>query len=211
MSVASIELEPTVIVIDDDADVRECLDGLFRSVGLKVRLFTAIQEYLLDPRTDAPGCMVLDVRLPGKSGLEYFDEVAKLGNHRPVIFISGHADVRMSVRAMKAGAVEFLTKPVRDQELLDAVQIAIERDRAQREGARSLARARAAFAALTPRERDIFPLVARGFKNQQIATTLGLTAATVKLHRGHLMQKMEAKSLADIVRTADILDSARTS
>lgn len=196
----------TVIVIEDDASVRESLGGLFRSVGLLVNLYPSVQAFQRDDPEDLPGCMVLDVRLPGKSGLEFFEEASKLGPVRPVVFISGHADVPMSVRAMKAGAVEFLTKPVRDQDLLDAVQSAIERDRVQRLNADGLATARASYDKLTARERDIMALVVIGRQNRQIALDLGLSEATIKFHRGHVMTKMKAESVADLVRIFDSLN-----
>jgi FixJ family two-component response regulator len=203
-------LRPTVVVIDDDEYVRESLHGLFRSVGLRVEVFASVQAFLAGDLADRPGCMVLDVRLPGKSGLDFHDELVRKGVHRPVIFISGHADVPMSVRAMKAGAVEFLTKPVRDQDLLDAVQSAIEQDRVRRDGARDVARVRVGFESLTPREREIMALVVTGRRNKQIAADVGVSEATVKLHRGHVMQKMQARSVAELVRMADALGTDHT-
>ncbi len=200
------DIDPTVIVIEDDGAVRTALGGLFRSVGLRVELFSSVQEFLREKRDDSPGCMVLDVRLPGKSGLEFYEECVRAGSFRQVVFISGHADVPMSVRAMKAGAVEFLTKPVRDQDLLDAVHAAIERDRVQRQGARSIARVRAGHEALTARERDIMALVVKGRQNRQIAAELSVSEATVKFHRSHVMLKMQAESVADLVRMFDMLD-----
>jgi len=198
-------VRPTVVIIEDDSDVREALDSLFRSVGLDVQLFSSVGEYTSGGRQMRPGCMVLDVRLPGQNGLDFYDELVKTGSSPPVIFISGHADVPMSVRAMKAGAVEFLTKPVRDQDLLDAVHQAIERDRTQRNSGRAVARIRANYEALTAREREIMAFVIVGYKNKQIASEMGVGEATVKLHRGHLMQKMQAQSVAELVWMADAL------
>jgi FixJ family two-component response regulator len=201
------EILPTVMVIEDDAAVRESLDGLFRSVGLQVKLFSSVQDFLRSDAEDSPGCLVLDVRLPGKSGLEFYEESARQGNRRPVVFISGHADVPMSVRAMKAGAVEFLTKPVRDQDLLDAVQAAIERDQIQRRDANGFALIRGNFSALTPKEKEIAALVVAGRANRQIAAELKVSEATVKFHRGHVMEKMQANSLGDLIRIFAVLNS----
>jgi FixJ family two-component response regulator len=204
------EAEPTVVVIDDDPDLRDALQGLLRSVGLRVTSFASVQEFLDQLRPDMTGCLVLDVRLPGRSGLELQDVLAKAKVHLPIVFISGYADVQMSVRAMKAGAVEFLTKPVRHQELLDAVQRAIEQDRTRREEGRAIAALQAAFATLTTREREVMTLVVAGRLNKQIAAELGLSEATVKLHRGHAMRKMGAPSLADLVRMGDKLGLSPT-
>src|SRR5260370_33178250 len=210
MTAPDKEAEATVAVIDDDPDIREALRGLVRSVGLGVELFASVQEFLGTARPDHPGCLVLDVRLPGRSGLDLQNELAKTNMRVPVIFISGHADVPMSVRAMKAGAVEFLTKPVRDQDLLDAIQLALAKDRARRADEKSLARLRAVFDALTPREREVMSLVVAGRLNKQIAAELGLSEATVKVHRGQVMRKMGARSLAELVRMADQLAPSRT-
>ncbi len=199
----------SVIVIDDDRDVREALQGLFRSVGLTVELFASVQDYRRSPRSNSAGCMVLDVRLPGQSGLDFFEEFRQSEIDCPVIFISGHADIPMSVRAMKAGAIEFLTKPVREQDLLDAVQLAIERDRVRRQGTGSLARLQADFNSLTQREREVMVLVVAGRRNKEIASEMGISEATVKLHRGHVMQKMHALTLAALVRMADALELPR--
>jgi FixJ family two-component response regulator len=210
MTVPDKEAEATVAVIDDDPDIREALRGLLRSVGLGVELFGSVQEFLGTARLDRPGCLVLDVRLPGRSGLDLQEELAKADIHLPVIFISGHADVPMSVRAMKAGAVEFLTKPVRDQDLLDAIQLAIAKDRARRNEEATLERLRADFDTLTPREREVMLMVVAGRLNKQIAGDLQLSEATVKAHRSQAMRKMSARSLAELVRMADKLMPSRT-
>jgi RNA polymerase sigma factor (sigma-70 family) len=199
------EEQPVVYVIDDDAALRDALAGLVRSVGLDVRSFRSTQEFLQSKRPDAPGCLVLDVRLPGRSGLDFQRELAEASIHLPIVFITGHGDIPMSVRAMKAGAIEFLTKPVHDQEPLDAVQLGIERDRARRQDAAALTALRQRFASLTPREREIMALVAAGRLNKQIAADLGVSEMTVKVHRGQAMRKMRARSLAALVRMADQL------
>jgi FixJ family two-component response regulator len=205
MTVLDKEAAATVVVIDDDPDIREALRGLFQSVGLGVELFASVHEFLGAARPEIPGCLVLDVRLPGRSGLDLQSELAKANIHLPVIFITGYADVPMSVRAMKAGAVEFLTKPVRDQDLLDAIQLALAKDRAHRDEERTLARLRADFDALTPREREVVTMAVAGRLNKQIAWDLGLSEATVKAHRSQAMRKMGARSLAELVRMADKL------
>jgi RNA polymerase sigma factor (sigma-70 family) len=201
------DAQPTVVVIDDDQDIREALHALLRSVGLQVELFASIQEFLDGARLARPGCLVLDVRLPGRSGLDFHDDLVKANVHLPVVFISGHADVPMSVRAMKAGAVEFLTKPVRHQDLLDAIQQAIERDCARREEDRATAGIRARFDTLSPREREVMKLVVAGLLNKQIAAQIGITEATVKMHRGQVMKKMQVRSLAELVRVANKLNT----
>ena len=210
MTVPYKEAEATVVVIDDDPDIREALRGLLRSVGLGVELFGSVQEFLAAFQRERPGCLVLDVRLPGRSGLDLQEELARADIHFPVIFISGHADVPMSVRAMKAGAIEFLTKPVRDQDLLDAIQLAIAKDRARRKQEATLERLRADFDTLTPREREVMVMVVAGRLNKQIAGDLQLSEATVKAHRSQAMRKMRARSLAELVRMADKLMPSRT-
>ena len=194
-----------VFVIDDDPSMRRSLDTLLRSVGLDVHLFSSAQEFMHAKRPEAPGCLVLDVRLPGMSGLAFQQELAKAGIALPIIFISGHGDVPMTVRAMKAGAAEFLTKPFDDQVLLDAIHAAIERDRARRRDAASLADLSARYRTLTEREREVMQLVVAGRANKQIAAELGLSLVTVKVHRGQVMRKMQARSVAELVRMADRL------
>jgi FixJ family two-component response regulator len=199
------EERAVVYVVDDDPSMQRSLDTLLRSVGLEVRLFSAAQELMRADRPDAPGCLVLDVRLPGMSGLAFQEELAKAGVALPVIFITGHGDVPMTVRAMKAGAAEFLIKPFDDQVLLDAVHAAIERDRASRREAAGLAALKARYDELTERERQVMKLVVSGRVNKQIAAELGLSLVTVKVHRGQVMRKMLAKSVAELVRMADRL------
>jgi FixJ family two-component response regulator len=199
---------PVVFVIDDNPAVREALDGLIRSVHLSVRTFGSTEEFLQFKRPDAPGCLVLDVRLPGLSGLDFQKEMAKSNIDLPVIFITGHGDVPMSVRAIKAGAIEFLSKPFRDQDLLDAIHAGLERDRARRQASAVVAALREHFASLTTREREIMLKVASGRPNKQIAAELKLSEVTVKVHRRHVMRKMNARSLADLVRMADRLSGA---
>jgi FixJ family two-component response regulator len=202
--------EQPVFVVDDDPSVREALAGLLRSVGLEVRSFGSVQEFVRSKRPDTPGCLVLDVRLPGRSGLDFQRELSESGIHLPIVFITGHGDIPMSVRAIKAGAIEFLTKPFHDQELLDAIQLGIERDRTRRRDEAALADLQERFAALTPREREIMALVVTGRMNKQIAADLEVSEITVKVHRGHVMRKMRAESLAELVRMADRLDVSAT-
>ncbi len=194
-----------VFVVDDDPSMRRSLESLLRSVGLDARLFSSAQEFMQAERPDAPGCLILDVRLPGMSGLTFQQELAKAGIALPIIFITGHGDVPMSVRAIKAGAAEFLTKPFDDQVLLDAINAAIERDRARRGDAASFAALKARYDGLTPREKQVMKLVVAGLVNKQIAADLGLSLVTVKVHRGQVMHKMLAKSVAELVRMADRL------
>jgi len=199
---------PVVFVIDDDVSVREALQNLLRSVGLQVKTFDTAQEFLAFGRPEAPTCLVLDVRLPGSSGLDLQRELAKAQIEVPIIFITGHGDIPMCVRAMKAGAVEFLTKPFRDQDLLDAVQEAIERDCEARVQWRQMQELHARYYSLTAREREVMMLVVRGLLNKQVAGQLGTTDATVKLYRGRVMHKMQATSLADLIRMAGKLEAS---
>ena len=202
--------QPVVFVVDDDASVRQALGSLLRSVGLQVEVFGSTAEYLASKLPDVASCLVLDIRLPGLSGLDFQAELAKSKIHVPIIFITGHGDIPMSVRAMKAGAVEFLTKPFRDQDLLDAIRIALERDRTSRENDKAVSSLRALYGSLTPREREVMALVTVGLMNKQIAAELDVSEITVKVHRGNTMGKMGARSLADLVRMADVLGVRRT-
>jgi FixJ family two-component response regulator len=195
--------QPIVFVIDDDTSLRDALRRLIRSVGLPAEFFGSAQEFLQTKRPEVPSCLVLDVRLPGMSGLDFQRELAEAGIHIPIIFITAHGDIPMSVRAMKAGAVEFLTKPFRDQDLLDAIHLALESDRARRQRESEIAALRERLASLTPREREVLPLVVSGLLNKQIAAELGTTEASVKVHRSQLMRKMDAGSLANLVRMAE--------
>jgi FixJ family two-component response regulator len=197
--------ESIVFVIDDDASMRRALTNLFQSVGLTVEVFGAAPEMLQSKLPDVASCLVLDVRLPGLSGLDFQTELAKASIRIPIIFMTGHGDIPMSVRAMKGGAIDFLTKPFRDQDMLDAVVTAIERDRKRREADRIAAHLQGLLESLTPREREVLALVSSGLMNKQVAAELGLAEITVKLHRGHIMKKMGAKSLADLVRKAETL------
>ena len=196
---------PIVFIVDDDESLRESLSSLLRSVGLQVQVFGSPLEFLNSNRPDVAGCLVLDVRLPGLSGLDFQNELAKANVQIPIIFITGHGDIPMSVRAMKAGAVEFLTKPIREQDLVDAVQVALQRDRIRRESEAELSTVRTKFDSLTPREREVFVLVTSGLMNKQIAGDLGISEIMVKVHRGNVMRKMNAASLADLVVMAQDL------
>lgn len=195
----------TVHIVDDDAALREALDSLFRSVGLETRLFANAQAFLESGLANEAGCLVLDVRLPGLSGLDFQDKLAAADVRMPIVLMTGHGDIPMSVRGMKAGAVDFLTKPFRDQDMLDAVAAALQRDAANRAQQGDIGDLRARFEALSPREKQVMARVASGLMNKQVAHQLGLSEITVKIHRGNLMRKMEAKSLADLVRMAEAL------
>jgi FixJ family two-component response regulator len=201
---------PIVFVVDDDESLREALRSLFRSVSLRVETFGSAADLLRSKLPDVASCLVLDVRLPGLSGLDFQAELAKANIHIPIIFMTGHGDIPMSVQAMKAGAVDFLTKPFRDQDMLDAVAAAIERDRSRRKDEQRLSDVRARFDGLTEREREVMGLVTVGLMNKQIAGELGLSEITVKIHRGHVMRKMAARSLADLVRMAEVLGVRRS-
>ena len=206
----AFETEAIVFVVDDDPSMRKALSNLFRSVGLRAEVFGSARELLESELPEVASCLVLDIRLPGPSGLDFQAELAKANIQIPIIFMTGHGDIPMTVKAMKAGAVDFLTKPFRDQDMLDAVAIAIERDRARRKDEKIVAELRAVFETLTARERDVLALVASGLMNKQIAAEIGLAEITVKIHRGHIMKKMGAKSLADLVRRAETLGIHRS-
>lgn len=195
---------PVVHIVDDDGSLRAALDSLFRSVGLQTRAYGSASEFLDMRKDDLPGCIVLDVRLPGASGLDFQTQLGSFGIHLPVILITGHGDIPMSVRAMKAGAVDFLAKPFRDQDMLDAVVAAIDRDRKRRAADGEVALIQERFATLSPREQQVMMLVTTGKMNKQVAGDLGLSEVTVKIHRGAAMRKMGARTLADLVRMADV-------
>ena len=201
---------PVVFVVDDDASIRGSLGSLIRSVGLQVEAFASAPEFFAAKRPDAACCLILDVRLPGLGGLDFQTELTKAKIHIPIIFITGHGDIPMSVRAMKAGAVEFLTKPFRDQDLLDAVQVALQRAQAAHESEKAISDLRTKYETLTPREQQVMAWVTGGLLNKQVAAEIGVTEITVKVHRGQVMRKMGAKSLADLVKMADILGVRRT-
>ena len=200
---------PVVQIVDDDDSLRQGLAILLRSVGLKARTYNSTQEFLQSDCLEAPGCIVLDIRLPGMSGLDFQEQLAGLGIRLPVILMTGHGDIPMSVRAMKAGAVDFLPKPFRDQDMIDAVTVAINRDRAQREKEGQSMAIVDRYATLSPREREVMALVTAGKLNKQVAGELGLSEVTVKIHRGAAMRKMGAHSLVDLVRMADALQETK--
>jgi FixJ family two-component response regulator len=202
--------QSTVYVIDDDASVRRGLSNLVRSVGLRVEVFASASEFLAAERSDAPACLILDVRMPGLSGLDFQAELTKAQNRIPIIFITGHGDIPMTVKAMKAGAIEFLTKPFRDQDLLDAIRVALERARETHESDQSAVQLRKRFEALTPREQEVMAWVTGGLLNKQVAAEMGVSEVTVKVHRGKATKKMGARSLAELVKMADVLGVRRT-
>jgi FixJ family two-component response regulator len=199
------EKKAKVFVVDDDESVRESLESLIRSAGLTVETFASAHEFLSERRADEPGCLVLDIRLPGLSGLDLQQQLAEIKIEIPIVFITGHGDIPTSVRAMKAGAVEFLTKPFRDEDLLDAIRQAVERDRVARRRQTQMAELRTRYESLTPREREVMALVVSGLLNKQVAAQLGVSEVTIKVHRGQIMQKMRAESLADLVRMSERL------
>jgi FixJ family two-component response regulator len=201
---------PVVFIVDDDSSVRDALRNLLRSVGLRVQLFGSAPELLQSKGTETASCLVLDVRLPGVSGLDFQSELAKANINVPIIFMTGHGDIPMSVRAMKAGAIDFLTKPFRDQDMLDAVMMAIERDRKRRESEGVMSDLRTRFESLSPREREVMGFVTAGLMNKQIAAETVLAEITVKIHRSNVMRKMAARSLADLVRMAETLGMHRS-
>jgi FixJ family two-component response regulator len=210
MTMATEHQKSLVLVIDDDPSVRNGLTLLFRSVGFETRAFGSAQEFVQSKLPDVPSCLVLDVRLPGQSGLDFQAELVKANIHIPIIFMTGHGDIPMTVRAMKGGAVDFLAKPFRDQDILDAVATAIERDRIRRASEKVLSDLRALFETLSPREREVMALVSSGLMNKQIAAELNLAEITVKIHRGRIMKKMHARSVADLVKMAEALGVRRT-
>ena len=196
---------PTVLIVDDDPEFRDSVGRLLRSVGLHTRQFSSVSDFLNADLSDGPTCLVLDIRMPGGSGLELQRDLAAANRHVPIIFITAHGDIPMSVQAMKGGAIEFLTKPFRDQDLLDAVEAGLARDRAQRENDKAVSALRERFEALSSREREIMVQVTAGRLNKQIAHDIGISESTVKVHRTHLMRKMKARSLPELSRMADVL------
>jgi FixJ family two-component response regulator len=210
MMMGGSEPQSIVYVVDDDASIRDGLRSLLASMGMQVDVFGSAAEFLKSTLPDIPSCLVLDVRLPGVSGLDFQAELTKAGIQVPIIFISGHGDIPMTVRAMKAGAVEFLVKPIREQDLLDAVRIGLDRDRARRESENTVSAMRVRYNSLTPREQEVIALVTSGLMNKQIAAEMDVSEITAKVHRGSVMRKMDAKSLADLVRMADLLGIRRS-
>jgi FixJ family two-component response regulator len=198
--------QPTIIIVDDDPGMRESLEGLLRSVGLHVKALASLPDLVKEGRPEGPACLVLDVRLPGRSGLDFQRELSAANIHVPIIFVTGHGDIPMSVQAIKGGATEFLTKPFRDQDLLDAINLGLARDSAWLENEKAIAALRACFETLTPREREVMALVVAGRLNKQIAYEIGISEITVKVHRGQVMRKMKAASLPDLARMADKLN-----
>jgi len=202
------EENPTVLVVDDDPQIRDSIGQLLRSLGINAQLFASVSDFLKSDKPDGPTCLVLDVRLPGRSGLEFQRDLAACNRDLPIIFVTGHGDIPMTVKAMKGGAIEFLTKPFRDQDLLDAVEVGLARDRARRASEKALAALRERFEALSPREREIMVQVTQGRLGKQIAGDIGLAEGTVKVHRSRLMRKMKARSLPELSRMADKLKLA---
>lgn len=202
---AAVAQDPVVYIVDDDADLRGALDGLFRSVGLVTSTFANAREYLAAKRAEVVSCLVVDVRMPGLSGLDFHEQLARAGDPVPVIFMTGHGDIPMTVRAMKAGAIDFLQKPFRDQDMLDAVTVALEADRRRRAEESGLSELKSRFADLTAREKQVMTLVTTGLMNKQVAGMLSLSEVTVKIHRGSVMRKMGARTLADLIRMAELL------
>jgi FixJ family two-component response regulator len=200
--------DPVVFVIDDDASVRESLKNLLESVGLRAEVFPSAQAFTDFQRPAVASCLILDVRLPGLTGLEFQNDLLKMGISLPIIFVTGHGDIPMSVRAMKLGAVEFLTKPFRDQDLLEAVRVALDRDTLRRKDEEALTTLNASFSALTEREKEVMGLISTGLSNKQIASEMGISGATVKVHRANIMRKMHAGSLAELIRMTDLLRRA---
>ena len=205
-----IPAAPVVFVIDDDASVRDAISSLIQSVGLRTEVFASVSEFLAHKRSSTTSCLILDVRLPGVSGLDFQSELAKANAEIPIIFITGHGDIPMTVKAMKAGAVEFLTKPFRDQDLLDAIQVALERARMKEQKERVVSDLNRNFGTLTPREQEVMARITGGLLNKQVAAEIGVSEVTVKVHRGNVMRKMAAKSFADLVGMADLLGIRRT-
>ena len=204
------EHQPNIIIVDDDELVRDAVAELFRSIGFQTKQFASVPEFLKRKLPDGPNCLVLDVRLPGLSGLDFQSELSRVNVQIPIVFMTGHGDIPMSVRAMKGGAVDFLSKPFRDQEMLDAVQVGLERDRKRRQSAGDNLQLKIAFDSLTAREQEITGFVADGLRNKQIAAKIGVSEVTVKFHRGNLMRKLGAKSIADLVHMADTLGIRRS-